>query len=226
MKFTGHERDLASPAGTGDDLDYMHARHCSPVTGRFLSLDPQDSAKRSQPQSWNRYAYALNNPIRYVDPDGQTEREGAAAGVVVNQSSEVIWVAGDVSQKTYVIPLQPGESSAQYFGDADAIIIDPGTADQSGQSIEGETTGAFKIGVSEVGVVGTSRGELSLDRSAGYFLSYLFGRAGFLDVHEAQDEGWVIPKDRQATEKIKQKLQREAEEKRKKEGNPNSKSPI
>lgn len=40
MKFTGHERDLNNAGGTGDDLDYMHARYCSPVTGRFLSVDP------------------------------------------------------------------------------------------------------------------------------------------------------------------------------------------
>jgi hypothetical protein len=34
-KFTGHERDLGNPGGAGDDLDYMHARFCSPLTGRF-----------------------------------------------------------------------------------------------------------------------------------------------------------------------------------------------
>lgn len=72
MKFTGHERDLASPSGAGDDLDYMHARHESPVTGRFLSVDPVQDRKRSarQPQLWNRYSYVGNNPVRYTDPKG------------------------------------------------------------------------------------------------------------------------------------------------------------
>jgi RHS repeat-associated protein len=70
-KFTGHERDLRNPGGAGDDLDYMHARHCSPVTGRFLSVDPsQKSQDPDEPQSWNRYAYAAGNPLKYVDPDG------------------------------------------------------------------------------------------------------------------------------------------------------------
>jgi RHS repeat-associated protein len=69
MKFTGHERDLNSLAGTGDDLDYMHARFCSPVTGRFLSFDPGGQGPRV-PQSWNRYAYVLNNPLKWVDPYG------------------------------------------------------------------------------------------------------------------------------------------------------------
>jgi RHS repeat-associated protein len=70
MKFTGHERDLASAAGAGDDLDSMHARHCSPVVGRFLSVDPIQSAKPGIVQSWNRYAYAWNNPLRHLDLDG------------------------------------------------------------------------------------------------------------------------------------------------------------
>ena len=73
MKFTGHERDLASPAGPEDDLDYMHARHCSPVTGRFMSVDPMGGTK-SAPQSWNRYGYARVNPLKYVDPDGREVR--------------------------------------------------------------------------------------------------------------------------------------------------------
>jgi RHS repeat-associated protein len=72
MKFTGHERDLASAAGAGDDLDYMHARHCSPLTGRFLSVDPSmASASAVKPQSWNRYSYALGNPMAYIDPSGE-----------------------------------------------------------------------------------------------------------------------------------------------------------
>jgi hypothetical protein len=42
-----------------------------PQTGTFLSVDPivTDSA---DPQSYNAYTYARNNPIAYVDPGGQT----------------------------------------------------------------------------------------------------------------------------------------------------------
>src|SRR4029078_12145774 len=38
--------------------------------GRFTSADPLiASGRTSLPQSWNRYAYALNNPLRLIDPD-------------------------------------------------------------------------------------------------------------------------------------------------------------
>lgn len=42
-------------------------------TGRFLSVDPV-LGEPSRPQSWNRYAYALNNPLVFVDPSGMYER--------------------------------------------------------------------------------------------------------------------------------------------------------
>ena len=68
-KFTGHERD------TGTGLDYMFARYYSPkTTFRFLSVDPlAASAQTANPQSWNRYTYASNNPVLYIDPDGQKD---------------------------------------------------------------------------------------------------------------------------------------------------------
>ncbi len=82
MKFTGHERDLASPSGAGDDLDYMHARHESPVTGRFLSVDSAASTP-SHAQSWNRYDYALNNPLKHIDKNGQNPIAVVGAAVVL-----------------------------------------------------------------------------------------------------------------------------------------------
>ncbi len=69
MKFTGHERDLNGP-GTGDDLDYMLARHFNPLLARFLSVDPA-LGRPNAPQSWNRYAYTEGNPLKYTDPSGQ-----------------------------------------------------------------------------------------------------------------------------------------------------------
>jgi len=72
-KFTAKERDSES------GLDYFGARYFSAAQGRFTSPDPMmASAKASDPQTWNRYSYALNNPLRYVDPDGLEVPEDCA----------------------------------------------------------------------------------------------------------------------------------------------------
>ncbi len=50
-------------------LTYMNARFYSPTSGRFLTADTivPDPA---DPQSANRYAYVLGNPLKLVDPTG------------------------------------------------------------------------------------------------------------------------------------------------------------
>lgn len=50
----------------------MHARYFSSNLGRFLSVDPVGGEVGSS-QSWNRYSYVRNNPIKLVDPDGRKE---------------------------------------------------------------------------------------------------------------------------------------------------------
>ncbi|HQN10444.1 MAG TPA: RHS repeat-associated core domain-containing protein, partial [Thermoanaerobaculia bacterium] len=62
------------------DLDYMHARYYSPVVGRFLSIDPGRDWNAREPQSWNLFSYARNNPLRYVDPDGRLNYEALLFG--------------------------------------------------------------------------------------------------------------------------------------------------
>jgi len=65
QKFTGYEKDSET------DLDFAQARYFGSGLGRFSSPDPlMASAKRIVPQSWNRYTYVLNNPLKYVDPSG------------------------------------------------------------------------------------------------------------------------------------------------------------
>ena len=52
-------------------LDYFGARYMSAPLGRFMSPDPlMASALTSNPQTWNRYSYGLNNPLRFIDPTG------------------------------------------------------------------------------------------------------------------------------------------------------------
>ncbi len=52
-------------------LSYFGARWYDPDIGRFTGVDPVDGVEESPEHLFNRYAYANNNPYRYVDPDGR-----------------------------------------------------------------------------------------------------------------------------------------------------------
>ncbi len=62
--FTGHEflSDF--------NLYNMNGRLYDPVVGRFLSPDPFVQAPGFT-QSYNRYSYCLNNPLKFTDPSGE-----------------------------------------------------------------------------------------------------------------------------------------------------------
>ena len=62
--FTGHEHLTAY------GLINMNARLYDPMTGRFLSPDPYVQAPDFS-QAFNRFSYCWNNPLRYVDEDGE-----------------------------------------------------------------------------------------------------------------------------------------------------------
>jgi RHS repeat-associated protein len=61
--YTGHPYDAETA------LTYMQARFYDPLVGRFLSTDPIYFSDQN-PFTFNRYAYANNNPYRYTDPTG------------------------------------------------------------------------------------------------------------------------------------------------------------
>jgi RHS repeat-associated protein len=80
QKFTGKERD----AETG--LDWFGARYFSGAQGRFTSPDkPFVDQYHDGLQSWNLYAYGRNNPLKYVDQDGEAAwLVGAAVGAIMD----------------------------------------------------------------------------------------------------------------------------------------------
>lgn len=64
-RFTGKERDEETKQ------DYFLARYHSSPQGRFTSPDPLlSSGVIHDPQTWNRYTYTVNNPLKYTDPLG------------------------------------------------------------------------------------------------------------------------------------------------------------
>ena len=62
-RYTGKHED---PSG----LYYFGARYYDPLTGRFTTRDTVFGGL-GDPQSQNRYVYCMNNPHKYVDPDGK-----------------------------------------------------------------------------------------------------------------------------------------------------------
>ena len=77
--FTGHEHLLYF------GLINMNGRMYDPFTSGFLSVDNYVQSP-DYTQSFNRYAYCLNNPLKYTDPDGEFWHLiiGAAIGGIAN----------------------------------------------------------------------------------------------------------------------------------------------
>lgn len=102
-RFAQKERDRE----TG--LDDFEARMFSGPLARFLSPDPKfsdpgrlDSEDLTRflanPQRQHPYAYALNNPLRYIDPTGLDPEEANAAFDVANKAVGLAGTASDVAQ--------------------------------------------------------------------------------------------------------------------------------
>ncbi len=91
-QFTGYERDDET------NLDFAQARMSNFSLGRFTSPDPlASSASAGQPQSWNRYPYTLNNPLRFVDPTGMSP------GDYYNLDGNKIGSDGEDDKKIHIV---------------------------------------------------------------------------------------------------------------------------
>lgn len=66
LSYTGQDEDTIWP-----QYDFL-ARQYTPNQGRWISPDPagMTAASLGDPQTWNRYAYVVNDPTSYTDPLG------------------------------------------------------------------------------------------------------------------------------------------------------------
>ncbi|MBN2259837.1 MAG: RHS repeat-associated core domain-containing protein [Clostridiales bacterium] len=161
--FTGHEHlnDF--------NLINMNGRVYDPLLGRFLSPDNYiqwpDNA-----QSFNRYAYALNNPLKFTDPSGEF-LSWTAAGMVgglfnalgnmdninsfsdFNRYAGVGFVSGFISQAASEVPYV-GPALAGY---AAGFITAYGNARIQGGSFDQSLSSGIKSGM-----IGTAGGILAI----------------------------------------------------------------
>jgi RHS repeat-associated protein len=111
---------------------YFGARYYRAGLGRFTTVDPGHvNGDVGDPQSWNAYAYARNNPLRFIDPEGLAYR-------VVIDGYNPVWFLNDQDFERMIAhpELNPGISfdngvitaggqtvgSYQHFSDSDAMI--------------------------------------------------------------------------------------------------------
>lgn len=153
--FTGHQKDDS----TG--LTYMQARYYDPVIGRFYSNDPVSAASfvsQGNFHGFNRYAYANNNPYKYVDPDGR-----AAITLGVDAQGSFLGKGFGVSGEFAVsFSKQPnGKYKFQMGGTYGFQTSALGISEQSGQkmsSIEKALLSIADTGASVSGEVGVFKG--------------------------------------------------------------------
>lgn len=117
---------------TGEPLQQiMLARYYSAGLSRFLSTDPASrSTVVRNPQSWNRYTYALNNPMLLVDPDGE-----AARIFIDNQTTG--GTRSSFNETNVAVRVQRKFDKAG--ADATVQVGRPGLLDKIGAALKGDT---------------------------------------------------------------------------------------
>ena len=133
QKFTQKERDSES------GLDYFGARYFSSAQGRFTSPDPLghwmiEEKKRdlyfANPQRWNRYVFVLNNPLRFVDPDGLAEvavwdglDRAIQDDLLKHGITKKIWDAWSSDQRQQVINFRARMAAAGLWNEISRVMF-------------------------------------------------------------------------------------------------------
>ncbi len=153
--YTGHEHIDAF------DLINMNGRAYDPVVGAFLSPDPYVQAP-DMPQNLNRYAYCLNNPLKYSDPSGEFIFSAfGPLGVILDAAC---WGAA-IGAGEYVIntAVNGGEFSLGGFAKAAAFGAVSGVATMGIGNAFGTVGSGGLIGeLTRSGVHGFTQGTFSL----------------------------------------------------------------
>ncbi|HEU4405315.1 MAG TPA: RHS repeat-associated core domain-containing protein [Polyangiaceae bacterium] len=128
--FTGHDDDPEL------GLVNMKGRVYDPRLGRFLTPDPVVQAPTFS-QSWNRYAYVFNNPLRFTDPSGfSTADPGQGIPSMPDFDEAAAWAASQAQSAAF--NAWTDNWFAQQYAAANTaapnMIVDVNVGDLLGQS--------------------------------------------------------------------------------------------
>ncbi len=107
-RFTGQRREGGA---LGINVYDYGARFYSAFIGRFLSADSIVPGA-GNPQALNRYAYTLNNPLKYTDPSGHCP-----------------WCGDFVEGFFYQMGYNANPIPSGYVGSADALVVSQSESD-------------------------------------------------------------------------------------------------
>lgn len=165
--YTGHEMLPEF------DIINMNGRLYDPVIGRFLGPDNYIQQPWNT-QSYNRYSYCLNNPLKYNDPTGQLFGiddafiafaffNVAKSMMTASMNGENIWKAGALSLLSSATSFGIGQA----FGACGSVgneIVRAGAHGLSGGIFSVISGGGFGSGVAS-GVLSSGFGSLAGDMS-------------------------------------------------------------
>jgi RHS repeat-associated protein len=156
--YTGHEQ--LKEFG----LINMNGRMYDPVLGRMLSVD---NYTHNGTQGYNRYAYAMNNPLKYTDPSGEFILEAAFIAAVLITSYKAIRGDFDNHPEQFVL------SFAITFA---AAGVGAGVTSGVGAALAGGSFAAGFAGASAVSSTGFYLGAIS-SASGGAASGFISGTA-------------------------------------------------
>jgi RHS repeat-associated protein len=107
FNYTGKERD----GELGMGFLYYGARYYDPKLRTFLAVDPL----ASKYPSWSPYAYAKDNPVKYVDPNGEFVWLAPLGAALYYLLADYEYVQAPTREGDYVTPTK-GESFLQHTG--------------------------------------------------------------------------------------------------------------
>jgi len=178
-------------------LDYFLARYYSSTQGRFSSVDPlMASGGVGDPQSWNRYSYAFNNPLRFTDPTGMEagdfyDENGKRLGTDGKNDGKVYVVTNEDQAKQISAANKKGGttdlsavSSAVELPDADVRQAIGAAVDRSNSSTADDTKGGFHEEGLEWGTVASGQ-ETIVNAAPGAYSNPQVNTEASIDVTKA-----------------------------------------